>query len=414
MNLFNKFTYGDCHLSILVVICCFAIASGADASFVGNYRTSAENIGKGGQEFTLSSRYFETQGYYDDQGVNHVLDQGHSFTQIDSTLSLLYGVGRRLDLEIGGSYRMNSSVVEEFDGNGVSTALYELNEEGVASYFFSLLYSFAPIKRWRYALSARYLRTAYDNKEYLPTDTLPQDQLILGDDGNSFALGSHISYYLKRNHRVALSLTYHRPPNYLSDELEYNFEIAMPYQHFTFLIGVDGIFSMNGDDYASDPDSKPNMTVGSTHLYNSINREMLTPYLGCSYASGNFKLELRGGKTLQGRSTDEGVYGGIKLVWTNRGVSPKQKKIASFKEYQVEATVIKASSQGAFLRIDQGLSDGWEKDMQVDIYQSGFFGGNLLVASGVIYQLGGREAIVKVTSRLEKVEIKRGFSVRGR
>ncbi|MBT3525210.1 MAG: hypothetical protein HN482_02835 [Bdellovibrionales bacterium] len=413
MRVIYRFSTGQ-HCCLLLALVCLAVTHGAAyAKFVGNYRTSAENIGKGGQEITIGGSYFETQGYYDDQGVNHVIDQGNSFTQIDSTLSLLYGVGSRFDIEIGGGYRINNSVVEEFDNNGNSTDRYNLSREGVESYYLAGLYSFAPIKRWNFALSARYLRTSYDNTEYLPADTLPKDQLILGDDGNSFSFGSHISYNLKRNHRVGVSLVYHRPPNYLSDELIYNVESAMPYRHFTFLLGVDGIFSLESDDYGSDPASKPNMTVGSTHLYNSINRQNVAPYIGGSYASGSFRMQLLLAKTMQGRSTDEGVSGQLKLIWTNRGISPKQQKVANFKEYQVEATVIKVSSQGAFLRIDQGLSDGWEKEMRVDIYQSGFFGGNLLVATGVIYQLGGKESIIKLTSQIEKVKIERGFTARG-
>ncbi len=85
----------------------------------------------------------------------------------------------------------------------------------------------------------------------------------------------------------------------------------------------------------------------------------------------------------------------------------------SFKEYVVDGSVLKVSARGNFIRIDQGLSTDVEKGMKFDIYQTDYFGGNVLVASGIAYEVGADWSIIKLVKKYKEIEIKPGFAARG-
>ena len=91
----------------------------------------------------------------------------------------------------------------------------------------------------------------------------------------------------------------------------------------------------------------------------------------------------------------------------------EEEKIEQFKEYDVEATIVKISPRGKFVKIDQGLSGDFAKGMKVDIYKADYFGGNILAASGVVYKVKVDSAIVKITKKYRKMKIEKGFVVRG-
>ena len=88
-------------------------------------------------------------------------------------------------------------------------------------------------------------------------------------------------------------------------------------------------------------------------------------------------------------------------------------KIDAFKEYHVDGSVLKVSARGNFIRIDQGLSTDVEKGMKFDIYQTDYFGGNVLVASGVAYDVGADWSVIKLLKKYKEIEIKPGFAARG-
>lgn len=51
--------------------------------------------------------------------------------------------------------------------------------------------------------------------------------------------------------------------------------------------------------------------------------------------------------------------------------------------------------------------------MSMDLYEADFFGGNELVASGVIHELGVSWAIIKITKKFTPKPLKNGRSARG-
>ena len=88
-------------------------------------------------------------------------------------------------------------------------------------------------------------------------------------------------------------------------------------------------------------------------------------------------------------------------------------KIDSFKEYIVDGSVLKVSARGNFIRVDQGLSTDVEKGMKFDIYQTDYFGGNVLVGSGIVFDVGVDWSVIKLTKRYNQIVIKPGFAARG-
>ena len=51
--------------------------------------------------------------------------------------------------------------------------------------------------------------------------------------------------------------------------------------------------------------------------------------------------------------------------------------------------------------------------MKIDFYQSDFLGGNILLASGIVYEIGIDWSIVKIIKYYQKNEIKEGNMARG-
>ena len=51
--------------------------------------------------------------------------------------------------------------------------------------------------------------------------------------------------------------------------------------------------------------------------------------------------------------------------------------------------------------------------MRFDIFKADYFGGNILVASGVVFEIGGDWAIIRLNQVYRKMEIRPGFVARG-
>ena len=114
-----------------------------------------------------------------------------------------------------------------------------------------------------------------------------------------------------------------------------------------------------------------------------------------------------------GASTDKGIEAGVHIAWSTQGAQEEDRKVGRFKEYLVEGTVLKLSPRGKFIKIDQGLSNDVTKGLRFDIYKTDFFGGNVLVAAGIAYEVGSDWAIIRLVKRYEKIQIKKGFTARG-
>jgi hypothetical protein len=85
-----------------------------------------------------------------------------------------------------------------------------------------------------------------------------------------------------------------------------------------------------------------------------------------------------------------------------------------FKEYTIEADVVKVSNRGRFIRIDKGVSSGVAKGMRFDLYNTDFSGNNLLIAEAVAYKVGATSSILKVVNRFSRKPVEVGFTARAR
>ncbi len=369
------------------------------------YYPSAETVGEKGYSLSLDGSYFTSTGFYDDTGALEERVEGTSFTTTNVEGIARYGISERFEVRIGGRYRMNASN----DGTN------ELVASGFESYFGGAKYRFRPFGKFTFALDLQYRASAFSYSKYSERGTAPTDEIVLGDQGTEITSGVHAAYAFSRNLIFSGFGAYRIPYDDLSDEIVYNGELAWKNNSNSFaaLAGVDGIYSLQTSEYSENPDARPSIYAGSTQLYNSVNRSYVRPYVGMNFGTGSIALKLKAATVVMGTWTDAGyeISGG--LTFQRSGKNQSYKKVNRFKEYEIEASVIKLSPRGKFVKIDQGVSHDITKDMKIDIYKTDYFGGNVLVASGVIYQVGSDWAIVKLLKKYRKIDIQVGFTARG-
>jgi hypothetical protein len=385
-----------------ILICAVFLSFSLGAKSATLHKGGAELLNPGGYSLGTSAMIFQTSGYFDSAGVETAKADGITYKYIDADFHLSYGVSKHLQLTGFGKFR---SITSSF-GDLSNT------KSGPESVGAEAKYGFAQVGGARWALGAHYRQTLYKNASYDTGTTPPTDELILGDSGSDYGVDLYLTYLissLKLDGRIG----YSSPANNLSDEITYKLEGMYSFTKLGLLIGVDGITSLKKDPYTDLPLTKPLQATGPTLLWNSINHEKIAPYVGANYSFNSVLFELRGQTVMSGKSTDKGTSFLVGLTWSSEGVTPESVKVDSFKEYQIEGSVLKLSARGNFLRIDQGLSTDVEKGMKFDIYQTDYFGGNVLVASGIVYDVGADWSIIKLTKKYKDIEIKPGFAARG-
>ncbi|MCK5073034.1 MAG: hypothetical protein KAQ98_06375 [Bacteriovoracaceae bacterium] len=369
---------------------------------VGPYKASSEPIRYKSLELSVQGTSFSTTAHYDVNGQVVNLAADESFSMLDADLVAGYGVSKRFDIKTMLKWRKNDS-----ESGG-----YANSASGIESIALLGKIAFLPISRWHYAIEGLFRQKAYSNQKYT-SGRAPRGELVLGDDGYEMAVIGHLNFHRTKNHILGGYLGYNIPPEQLSHEVLYNLENAWVLNKWAFLLGLDGILSMQGDEYSDTPAQKPSISSGSTYLFNSVNRERILPYLGVNVVLGeSWRVMARAGQVISGVSTDEGYEIKFGITWTSAESVKRKIKVGAFKEYNAEAIVIKVSPRGLFVKIDKGMSENVEKGQTVDIYKMDYFGGNLLVATGIVYDAGPQWSIVKIMKRYQKIPIKEGFTGR--
>ena len=359
-------------------------------------------------QIDLSSFVFKTTGHYDYLG-NFVSNANTYFLLNDNQLSLSYGISKKFEIEAMARARYLSSETN------LNTTPVALTKFGLESGAIGMKYKFDPINIAHYAIGAHFRQTLYTNPTYTLPSIAPNNSLSLGDSGTEYGLDLYTSFITSAHFRADFSLSFIRPPSNMSQEADYRGEVTYLFKKLGLVGGFDGIYSFNNDPYTSNPANKPQInTGGATALFNSINRQNLTGYLGANYDFGKVLLSAKGGMVFRGVSTDKGYYGLFNLTYVSKGISADVEKIESFKEYHIDGSVLKVSARSVFIKIDQGLSTDVEKGMNFDIYQTDYFGGNVLVATGVVYEVGTDWSVIKLVKRYNDIEIKPGFAARGK
>ena len=365
-------------------------------------RGGAELLNPGAYSVNSSAMLFQTSAYYDVEGVETQKATGVDYKLIDVDFSASYGVSKNLEVAAFGRYRNINSTANE-----VSATKSGLESGGV-----SAKYGFDFSGSARYALGAHYRQTLYKNDSYDTGSLPPSDNIILGDSGSEYGVDLYMTYFLK-SLKWDASVGYSSPSNNLSGEIHYNLEGMYRFTKLGFFAGIEGVKSLKNDPYTETPRLKPLQATGVTSLWNSINHEKMAPYIGANYAFDRLLVGIKGQSVISGKSTDKGSAFLINFDWSSEGITAESVKVDSFKEYQIDGSVLKVSARGNFIRIDQGLSTDVEKGMKFDIYQTDYFGGNELVGSGIIYEVGADWSIIKLTKKYKEIEIKPGFAARG-
>ncbi len=353
--------------------------------------------------FYIDTLYSKTTSLYNVDGEEEELGVEDDYQILDSTVRLDYGWSANFQLGADIMFRQ----LESADSGGSTS------NTGIESLGFHFKYAFKGSPRYKSAVSLSYRFKLYSNEIYANQASVPSDEVILGDDGSEFHLRYHLDYIASRSTIFSGEIGYRIPPNDLSFEFPYRIALIKKFKKYAFTAGIEGIISGGADEYADDPTAKAIQATGSTNRWNSINREYMMPFGAINILMNNkYSLGFQLGQTLSGASTDGRTEALFSLRWNSSGVTNEDRFENSFKEYSAEASILKISPRGVFFKIDKGLSQDIVKGSRADIYKSDYFGGNVLIATGFIYESGPDWAIVKVVKRFKDVAIEKGFTVR--
>lgn len=365
-------------------------------------RGGAELLNAKAYSIEAAASVFTTSAYYDVNGTKEPMAPDSTYRMIDTDLKISYGISSNLEASLFAKIRSVSSSDGTDDASNVGPESVGLEGK----------YAFEPINAIRYAVGFRYRQTLYTNTRYTLPQVPPVDEVILGDDGSEYGVDFYATYR-GRPWILDFKIGYNSPPNELSSEILYKLEARYQFTKLGLFAGVEGIYSLKRDQFTDTPELKPVLSIGQSNQFNSINREKMAPYMGMHYAFDKFLFFLKGQTIVAGKSTDKGSLGMAGISWDSIGETAESVKIESFKEYNIDGAVLKVSARGNFIKIDQGLSTDVEKGAKFDIYQTDYFGGNLLVASGVVYEVGSDWAVIKLTKKYKEIEIRPGFAARG-
>ncbi len=367
------------------------------------YHGGAELLNAKAYAIQMETALFTPSSYFDVDGNKNEMNVNSAYRMIDSDLKISYGLSANLETSLFVKWRSVSS----------SDGLNTVDNRGPESAGLQSKFAFEPIDALIYAIGIRYRQTIYTNTRYTLSQTMSNDEVILGDDGSEYGVDLYATYKVTPSLKFDFKVGYNSPPNDLSSEILFKAQALYQFRKLALLIGIDAIHSLKRDQFTDTPELKPKMNIGQTHQFNGINRELSAPYLGLNYSFDKFLFYLKGQSIISGKSTDKGNILLAGISWNSVGITPESIKIDSFKEYHIEGAVLKVSSGGNYIKIDQGLSTDVEKGGNFDIYQTDYFGGNVLVGTGFVHEIGADWSVIKLTKKYKEIEIKPGFAARG-
>ena len=391
-----------------------ALSSFSCAFAQTSYVAPTKVLKEKGYQIGIGADYFSTTKPVDENGKGIKFQNGEKFTRTQVDFMGYYGATDQLQFGLGARLRQNSASYYAVPADGSSTTAQQWNptQSGLQSTAFSVMYAFKPVDRIQYTLEGMFRYVPYTNEDYRNNlAERNQNDVILGDEGNEYSGGLGATYASLSNNFYTLRGGVRRPGSDLSGEVYYNAEAAFVWRSLALLGGIDGVKSLANSNYKSSSDTdRPVYDSANTALYNSINREWLTPYLGLNIGLGKYwRVELKGSYVMSGRSTDLGTGFGINLI---RRVDKVESKAIDtrFKTYDIEVTVTKISPKKAYVVIDKGLAEDVNKGMVFDFFEFDYVGGNVLIARGVVIKTKADSSIVKVTQRFNtKKDLKEGL-----
>ncbi len=390
-------------LFFLLCILLTCLSSWAQTSYIGPTKI----LIKKGYQLGVQADTFNSSERVDKNGHKLDFKSGDSFLRMQSEVSGFYGLTNTLQIGGGTRFRQNSSRSLNETTNKIDSE----SATGIESTSLNFIYAFQPVNKFHYSLDGQYRYRTFSNEESIgPGPT----SLILGDDGNDYLIGAGVSYYSEKNNFLTARFGYRDPGKHLSEELYWQIEGALVWRYLALVAGVDGVSSLSNDPYGNNLLEKPIFNTGSTYLYHTSNREIVSPYVGMNLALGDsWRIELKGSQVISGRSTDLGTALGVSLfkrVEEQKSSFPDK----SFKEYDFEASITKLSPKKGFVVIDKGISDDVQKGMKIDFFESDYIGGNLLLGRGIVVESKSGSSVVKITQIFNtKKDFSEGVIARG-
>ena len=365
-----------------------------------SYLPLSTTLDKGGNEASVRGAYWVSQTRINSDGEEVPFQDGESFQRADVELLVKYGLTNHLEMGVGALYRQNASV------KLVGTDEEALTSNGVKSGIFKFKYSLPREGRWQFAAEVNFLKDFISN-------TPGSDEFVLGDDGDSTSFGLSGAYRFPSMNFISGRVLYRNPSSALSSEIVSNIEYVLLWKSVSLVGGVEHVSSLNQDPYADEPSEKPTLNTGSTFLYNSINRSWTSPYVGFNFSIGDFwRVETRAQTRLNGISTDQGSAFSLMIARRKSNSKALEQKKSAFKQYTIDARVIKTTKSKTSVIIDVGLTQGLDKGSKVDFYHFDYLGGNELIASGYTVKVGTSKSMVKITKRYSRKQVEEGTVAR--
>lgn len=358
-----------------------------------------------GNELNLQLDYFQSLKNIDSNGNLVEFSEGEQYYKVDFDMSFAYGLTDDFQIKLGAITRSNTS------SQRVGDEVENFSVSGLKSTYINLLYRLPKEDQVEYTLEFEYEAASFTNSAY---DGGERDEIILGDDGSSTAVGLNISYYTKSQNFLTGRVLYRNPGQTLSNEIFTQAEGVLAFNKFSFLGGIEYNYSLEQDAYTTEPGDKPQLETGNTALFNSINRSWIAPYIGLNIALGDkWRFEFLAKPRISGNSTDVGNNYLFTLARRNSKSNDYELKYSAFKEYTIEATVIKVSKTRESVVVDAGQIQGLQKGNKVDFYFFDYVDGNRLIASGYVVKAGANKSMVKITKKVDKKRVEEGTIMRG-
>jgi hypothetical protein len=371
------------------------------------YRSEADILNEDGQAFQFESQYFIKTKFYDENAKEINITGKNIYNISDWSFSYSRGLNAFLEASLKANLRNVKSETDELS----------LTRTGFESLRFSLKMFYLEYFSLKSSVGIHFKKTLFTNKTYISPLQPSTDEIILGDDGQSYGADLFTSMASK-NWRHDFRLTLEKPANYLSSELQLNYEAVTKISRMDFLMGIGGISSFKNDQYSDSPTSKPKMSSGNTRLFNSINRQNSYAYIGSEIPFKNFILGIKDQYIFSGRSTD----GGNTLMLTIRfekesiprfnGEDKSNGYSSSRQNYFADGFINIFSTSKRLFSINIGSNQNIEVGTIVDIFNINEYSKSLPIARGEVVKVSTDSAVIKVINKPLSSTIKSGDLVR--
>lgn len=370
-----------------------------------SYISNTDTLNEGGTEFDFESNYFLSSNKVDPIGDASAFNTDESFETLNLSMKGGYAFTDKFLGHIGANFRLNQS--NQLINNEVTSE----RASGLESIRIGFKYNWQRNEGFQYAMLGEYQQRLYSVDTF--NDSSKVKGLVLGDSGPLANFGFAMNYQTKSQNYLSAKLLYQNPGSELSSEILSEFEAAAVWKKMSIFVGLQNISSMNQDPFFDDINAKPLIARGNTELFNSINRSMTSGYMGLNISMGKtWMLGLKVANTFNAVSSDLGTNFILNFTKRTQPNSSFKKIDQTFKEYRVEASVSKISKTRNVVVIDKGIDEGLKKGMSVDFYFFDYLGGNELIATGIVVEVSGVKAMVKITKRYSKKRVEEGTVAR--